>query len=424
MMEEHKTEWAPKVVRIDDIRKHPNADTLSIVRVFDAYDCIIKTGEYLPGELVAYIPVESDVDTARAEFSFLAPKARANGRHRVRAMKIRGEFSQGLILDAPKYMSEGDSVTEYFGLEKYLPPSEREFVRVGLSPMKKSRRSETWPLEKTVWVESGMVVVLLAAIAITFHFAYYQWLLAVAVQYLYSRFRIHRIRSKNKRPNIPYYDLDSIVRVKNPFVEGEDVVVTEKVHGSQFAAVHTGKMLHVKSRTVFRNGAGAKDNPDFGFSFTSVWQEMADKYGLEDKLKKKQNVVLFAEVYGDKIQSGFSYGCKEGERRLAFFDAMDLKTRKFYDYDKFNELCDELGLPIVPVLYRGPYSDMILRGMKANAEKTSTLALSSGLYGHHVCEGFVMSPAVERHDNTIGRPKLKYVGQSYLLKSTEDEAAE
>ena len=40
-------------IRIESIRKHENADTLSIVDVFGGYPCIIRTGDFVEGDVAA-----------------------------------------------------------------------------------------------------------------------------------------------------------------------------------------------------------------------------------------------------------------------------------------------------------------------------------------------------------------------------------
>ena len=114
----HKVE----VLRLGKIGKHPNADNLSITTIFSGYPCIIRTGDFRPGDLVAYVPPDSLVDTARPEFAFLAKDAKADGKARIRARKLRGIPSMGLLLPAPAGAIEGWDVATYFGVEHYEPP--------------------------------------------------------------------------------------------------------------------------------------------------------------------------------------------------------------------------------------------------------------------------------------------------------------
>ena len=47
-----------EVVEIGELEKHPNADTLSIVKV-KGWQCIVKTDEFKDVKLAAYIPIDS-----------------------------------------------------------------------------------------------------------------------------------------------------------------------------------------------------------------------------------------------------------------------------------------------------------------------------------------------------------------------------
>src|SRR5260370_38515119 len=93
-----KSEFVVECVKLGPLVKHPNADTLSIVQV-DGYPCIVKNDTFKEGDLAVYIPVDSLVPTHREElpdFHFLAKPDRTH--HRVRAIKLRGVFSMGLLI--------------------------------------------------------------------------------------------------------------------------------------------------------------------------------------------------------------------------------------------------------------------------------------------------------------------------------------
>jgi len=91
---------------------------------------------------------------------------------------------------------------------------------------------------------------------------------------------------------------------------------------------------------------------------------------------------------------------------LALFDILDLGVRRWLDYDDFETLAKKLGVPAVPVLYRGPWSKEVLR----HAEGRTLLG------GDHVREGVVIRPVKERFDERIQRVILKYHGEGYLLR--------
>lgn len=106
----HKVE----IIKLHDIKDHPNADRLSIVQVFN-YQCIIQKGQFGDGDLAAYIPPDSVVPDA-PEYAFLG------GHRRIKVKKLRGVVSMGLLMPAPEGSRPGDDVAEFMGIAHYEPP--------------------------------------------------------------------------------------------------------------------------------------------------------------------------------------------------------------------------------------------------------------------------------------------------------------
>lgn len=113
----HKVEVVP--IKLEP---HPNADSLSIVRVFDGYTCCVRTADWKDGDLAAYVPPDSVVDSSRPEFAFLA------GSERIKVKKLRGIVSMGLLVPAPSGANIGDDLADYFGVRHYEPPLPRMFT--------------------------------------------------------------------------------------------------------------------------------------------------------------------------------------------------------------------------------------------------------------------------------------------------------
>lgn len=106
----HRVEIVPVV-----LEKHPNADTLSLVRIFDHYVVCVRTADWEDKSIGAYIPPDSIVPD-KPEYSFL------NGSTRIRAKKFRGVQSQGLLMPAPEGAQIGDDVAEIMGIKHWEPP--------------------------------------------------------------------------------------------------------------------------------------------------------------------------------------------------------------------------------------------------------------------------------------------------------------
>lgn len=106
------SEWCPQVVRLENIEKHPGADTLQMATVLGGYTVIFKEGQFKEGDLVSYIPSDTIVSD-NPEFDWLGDKKR------IKPIRLRGVFSLGILAAPPPGANENDSVVEYYGLEKY-----------------------------------------------------------------------------------------------------------------------------------------------------------------------------------------------------------------------------------------------------------------------------------------------------------------
>lgn len=110
-----------RVVRIGAVDKHPNADTLSITMV-DGRPVILRTGEFQLGDLAVYLPVDTLVPLKDPRFAFLAERNRtADGFSRIRAVRLRGTFSMGLLCKPEPDWTEGQDVAELLGTKVYEP---------------------------------------------------------------------------------------------------------------------------------------------------------------------------------------------------------------------------------------------------------------------------------------------------------------
>ncbi|KKN01194.1 hypothetical protein LCGC14_1130350, partial [marine sediment metagenome] len=100
------------------LEPHPNADSLSVVRA-GGWQCLVKTTDWEDGDLGGYIPPDSIVKTNRPEFEFL--KRDGSDTEKIKAKKLRGIWSVGLLVPAPEGAKIGDDYMEYFEVEHYEP---------------------------------------------------------------------------------------------------------------------------------------------------------------------------------------------------------------------------------------------------------------------------------------------------------------
>lgn len=353
-----------QVVRVGEITKHPNADTLSMTAVKD-WNCIIKTGQFQTGDLALYVPIESVLPDALVEEHKL--EYLKNGA-RVRTVKLRGVLSQGLLLALPAghRFKEGARVSEQFGITKWEPPAPSYQGSPNTAKATKNRPNPN-----------------------------------------FSR----------------YCDPENIKNYPSVFADGEPVVITEKIHGTnaRFGRVKrswgAGWWARIKQTLLgwylgahefavgSRNVHLVGDNPQFYEG--NVYHQIAKQYNLAALLPN--DVTLYGEIYGDKIQD-LTYGKSGGEMDVVFFDMK--RGDKYVSWTEFAVFCGACNLPIVPVLYVGPFHDGLV------AEHTPG---KSALAPGQIREGCVIKTRDEANDVRVGRKILKSVSEAYLLRKDGTE---
>jgi RNA ligase (TIGR02306 family) len=316
--------------KIEKLEKHPDADALDIVEV-DGCPAIVKRGEFKAGEYVVYVPFDMIIPDSE-EFDEMFRK------RRVKPVRLRGIFSMAIVLKNKWGFKEGDDIGAALGIEKWEPAAEK-FVNLKIGK----------PFDEAT-PPPGI--------------------------------------------SVGKYDLESLRKYHNKFELGEEVVITEKIHGTNAKFVFVDGKLHVGSRSHWlkeENGG--------------IYWEIAKRYELADKLRGYSKMVLFGEIYG-QVQKGYTYGVPKGNTLFAAFDLYNGFTNDFLSWDSFCNFSKISGIPSTPFIYRGPWL-----GFEAHAE----MAEGESLYGGNIREGFVVKPVVDRYDRSVGRMSLKLHGQGYLL---------
>ncbi len=329
------------LVRRIEVSPHPNADLIELAKV-DDYRCVVKKGDFQTGDLVAYIPEASIVPAALLQEMKLAGRLAGPEKNRVKAVKLRGQLSQGLVLKARPHWKEGQDVAGELGITKWSPPI----------PIHMSGELERAP---PGW---------------------------------------HG-----------YTDIENIKGFPGVLVPGEEVVVTEKVHGTCTLLGLLGGLRAMSSKGY---GAGLRVIKD---DAKNLHWKVARKYGLFERLEGLGDVMLFGETFGAGVQD-LEYGVPRDDTSYFAFDASI--GGRYLDYDDLIKVCQERGIPTVPTLYRGPFGPECM-AHTAGKETISKKAL-------HVREGIVIRPVKERTDPVLGRVILKSINADYLLR--EGDATE
>jgi len=103
------------------VLEHPNADALELAQVGD-YQAIVRKDQFKSGDLVAYIPEQAVVPQALLREMGLEGKLAGKAKNRVKAIRLRGILSQGLVYPARPEWQEGADVANILGITKWEPP--------------------------------------------------------------------------------------------------------------------------------------------------------------------------------------------------------------------------------------------------------------------------------------------------------------
>jgi len=375
-----------KVRRVNAIEPHSKADRLEFVAI-DGYRALVRKGQYKLGDLVVYLPEAAVTtpfilqtvglwDNERQE-----GKCAGNGGMRIKALRLRGSLSQGLVYplqhcpghtvpgwyledehNSIHRVEEGQDVADLLGVRKYKPEIPED-------------------LDGLVF-DAGIEI-------------------------------------------MPRFDVEDIKKFPDVLRDGELVRMTEKLHGTfsvflllppeHAHPVHGDFVVSSKGLSeqglAFQNCADNQGNAYIRAAATlQVYSKMVL---LRASLAAAGHdvsvpVVLLGEVLGSASQQDLKYGEKLA---LAVFD-IGLGWRsslQFFAPAEVEKLAAGLGLRTAPVVYEGPFSREALTHHTAGTETFSGKGL-------HLREGVVVRPLVERRDAELGRVLLKSVSEDYLLR--------
>lgn len=344
------------IVELHNLRKHSNADRLQCVEVFG--NNVIVDLSYKEGQKVVFFPVDGRLSDEYAEENNLVRKKDENGnniggylepgKNNIKALKLRGEKSEGLVLPIEtlsKYISTdelnvGDKITTLNGhliCEKYVP---HRTNRVHMGETNKSKN--------------------------------------ISLKNKYPIFKEHE-------------DTEQLMYNKGAFKEGDKCTITLKMHGTSARSSYSIENINIKQNFLQRllkrpvktkqewayvSGTRRTILEDYegGFygsnEFRHPWHDF-----FKDKLEKGETVYYeivgyvneqtpimgtcsnsklkdkeLKKLYGDTME--FSYGCKSGENKIYVY-RMTLTNEDGYTVEYPDWLmrlrCEMMGVECVPL---------------------------------------------------------------------------
>lgn len=352
------------------VHPHPNADKLELAEV-GLYRAVVGKGQFQDGDYAVYIPEQAVLPPELIEELGLTGKLAGSAKNRVKAVRLRGELSQGIVCRPqimnplwedpgclPGFAEKSEDASCLLGITKWVPP-----IPVGMAGE----------------IESAPDLI--------------RWI-----------------------------EIENIKRYPGMFEEGEQVVATEKIHGTCCLLTYTRSSDQV---FVTSKGQGSK-NLAILPSDTNLYWRAVRRYRLADVARAlsvefdAEKVGLFGEVYGAGVQD-LHYGAAATYDDTLGYALFDIAVHKdgetwfidgsIYDLAIAQLLPEDLkGVPLVPVLYRGPYDYEKLAALAEGVESVT----GEGL---HIREGLVVRPECERRSElTGGRAIAKFVSAAYLTR--------
>lgn len=378
-MTEKKSNHQANIVCVPEPRVHTNADTLEIFDI-GGYQLVAKKGGFKAGDLAVYIQPDSVVpQTLAFEFIWkdyvgidgLVPERR----RRITVKKLRGEWSEGLLMplydfpflinDHGRYeglgavaVKEGDDVSDAIGITHYDPDAGKESTGGALVVQPRRRYPKTL---------KGWFFFLLHRIGFS---------------------KAGKSLALETNLNFPVYDVEALKNFKNVIQPGENVHVTEKIHGSNARFVFVDGTMYAGSRTQWKQKGG------------NVWWKAVDQHPeIEEWCIAHEGWVLYGEVAPTQGK-GFDYGFSDGEVGFFAFDV--LKTDGTWEWPG-----NEGFSLLVPSFGRYAFADDVL--LMADGQ---TLVPGA----KHIREGIVIRSLENRRVPRLGRVHLKVVSNKFLEK--------
>ncbi len=397
-----------EVCKVDEVTPHPNADRMAVAKIKGWYVCVARDPVTLEpwckaGDKVVYFPPNAvlppEVSDKHGVTKYLGslPKNEDGTRPpggRVLVANLRGFKSYGFASppDDPAW-EVGTDVADHYKVTKYEPPLK---------------------------ADQG--------------------------------------DAERPHPAFPrYYDMENVRNFPDVFADGEEVACTEKIHGEN-CRLGLIRDTNAKGEAVWKWVAGTHDvrrkrfwqkadretgQPVGPMLESAPWQcvtpeirnllcslsncdytpEEIDSeppvrgFGPKKAIGVENDVVLFGERFGSGVQDMW-YGHENGRFGFRAFDVT--KNGAYMDFEEKQLVFDAYKVPMVPVVYRGPYSFAKIEEL---AEGPTLVTDKAGKKNFR--EGVVVASVKERRAVTekkvMDRAQLKCISFAYLSRKEGSE---
>ena len=353
------------VQKLDEVSAHPNADRLDVARI-GGWQIVIGKDQHQAGEQVAYIPEQALVPEPLQKMLGVEGRLAGSKKNRVKAIKLRGVLSQGLILTLEegllthpetgekKSFSLGDEVAEFLGVTKYEPPI----------PVHMAGEMYASPLK------------------------------------------------------LPRYDVENWKSDPEAIPPGTPVLITEKLHGTFCIVVFYGEEVLISSKGLSSKDMALKENE------TNLYHRILRPHlsTLKSTLQAQwPGAIAFGvigEIVGPKVQD-LNYGLSKPDFYL-FEVIVKPKEESPWEYKDFKAVqafAESTNLKTVPLLgeTKCPGPSEIERANQIADGKTALAKME------HIREGVVLRTPEEGRNQKGERLLRKIVSGAYLTRKKGTE---
>lgn len=370
------------VVKVNELRKHPNADRLNIATFFGNDTCVSL--DVVKGEIGIYFPVDLQLSEEFCLENHLLRK-KPDGtpdtgymdskKRNVTAVRLRGEKSDGLFLPLKcvaytginlDELNIGDTVTTLNGHEickKYIPIRKHHSADNRVNKIRKKKvpiaplfvehaDTEQLAYNMGAFKNGDLVEITLKMHGTSGRTGYLPRLVDIVPTNILAVFC--EIKDRNRKLNklqkamIAYFDKHSRPKYDWGLVSGTRRTVLDSFDGGFYGSnefrekhekVFEGK-LH-KNETVYYEIVGFTDDG------TPIMPKASNK-----KLNNKE----FIKQYGE--ETVFSYGCDPDNKKSDLYVYRMTTTNEDgdvveYTPDFMRYRCEQMGVKCVPLLWRG-----------------------------------------------------------------------
>jgi RNA ligase (TIGR02306 family) len=335
-----------KVIRAGiKIRPILDADKVELAIVGD-YQLVVAKGEYKDGDVVVVAPYKSILPDVFAEpfRKYLA----GPDNNRIKTAQLRGTLSQGVVLPQellPDWVNDvplGEDISERLGIVKYEAP-----IPSALSG------------------------------------------------------KVEQLEGYDARQ----FDLEMLA-VNVEELVGQNIIVTEKLHGSQFNGLYLNGQLHVTSKGLIARALRILED------VSNVYWQAVRNDGLEEILSRLYGATNKVHIVGEVVPisgHGMSYGFNKPTIRIFQVKVNDVVL-------SYDEVPQELKDFWVPIVYRGPMETVEVDGRLCLSRDLDSLRNGMETVSGknlHIREGVVFK--IDGHNTGPGfkliNPKYKDTGE-------------